>query len=154
MIRKVLVLVLLLAYLGGAALFLLHYRGYLRKPPEGEWNQAQAFLKGPGRYRGEPVLFTPSWLENYATDYSRFKGFNFEWSDSDPVYWHFSTREADRPGYQVVSRQEYKRLTLRKLVREGHESPAERGRAEGDTRQRPRRPEGPTRPKRLPRSND
>jgi hypothetical protein len=126
MTRKTLRIVVLLAYVAGCVVFLAHFRSYLLKPGIEDWNRAHDYLRADGRYRGEPVRFSPGWLKNYATDLGRFKGFDLEWSERDPVYWHLSTGDAERAGYRVVMSRAFGSLVLRKLVREEH-SRAEAG---------------------------
>lgn len=108
---------LLVAYAALCGLLLRGFDGYLHRPRRRAWDEAHAFLRAPGRYRDEPVRFSPSWLRNYATDYSRFKGMDFTVRGDPPVYWRLATKEAAVAGYEVAERRELEGLVVEKLVR-------------------------------------
>jgi hypothetical protein len=123
MSRKVGIVAVLVLYACLSAVFLVYFNGYVFKPGSQEYFDAHGWLHEPGRYGGEPLVFRPSWLKNYATDLSRFKGFNFSWTPDAPAYWLFSTRELTRAGYEVREKRVFKRLVVQLVVREGAEIP-------------------------------
>jgi hypothetical protein len=123
MSRKVGIVAVLVLYACLSAVFLVYFNGYVFKPNSQEYFDAEGYLREPGRYNGEPLAFRPTWLKNYATDLSRFKGFNFSWTPDAPAYWLVSTRELARAGYEVREKRVFKRLVVQLVVREGYEVP-------------------------------
>lgn len=121
--RKIGLIVVLLVYALGSVFFLIYFNGYIHKPTSPEYFEAQDYLRESGRYNDEPLVFRPSWLKNYATDLSRFKGFNLSWTSDAPAYWLFSTKEIGRAGYDVREKRVFKRLVVQLLARQGYEIP-------------------------------
>jgi hypothetical protein len=115
--RKAIIALAAVAYLALGALFLFGYRGYLRRPAQGVWDDVQGYLLGEGHYAGEPVEASPSWLVNYAKDWGRFRGVHFKGSDDDPVYWSFSTTRESPSGYDVAAERAFPGVIVQKFVR-------------------------------------
>jgi hypothetical protein len=130
-------MLLLVPYVAGSVFLLVSYRGYLHKPNRQHWNQAQQFLREPGRYQGEPVRFQPSWLANYALDYSRFKDFNVAEPADGPAYWLMTTSQPRTQGYEVVEMKRFGRLRVVKLARTSADSDVSHGLFGQDKANRP-----------------
>jgi hypothetical protein len=83
----------------GAGL-LLNYNLYLDKPDDYTWGEVQKVLSTLG-YSGEPLVFTPGWLRNYAMDHGR--GIRFKAGEClghCPVFWIISLGDYSvPPGY-------------------------------------------------------
>ena len=84
-------------YLILASVFLIQYSLYLSKPGDGTWENTKRFLQDSA-HPGEPLVFEPDWLKNYATDYSRFRAFNLTGCvDVCPSYWLISLSNGSIP---------------------------------------------------------
>ncbi len=98
-------------------IILYKYNLYLAKPNDSIWDQAKNYLSEPGVYNGEPIIFKPDWLKNYATDYGRFKKFNIAKNFNNyKVCWLIATNKKSVPkNYQVAELKELENLFIFKL---------------------------------------
>ncbi|MBU2540081.1 hypothetical protein KJ786_02895 [Patescibacteria group bacterium] len=97
---------------------LYKYSVYLDKPNNYIWEQVKEYLIYSGKYNNEPIVFNPSWLKNYATDYSRFQKFNIVRKNNNFYsYWLISMDKKSVPkNYQAVATKEIKNLFVFKLI--------------------------------------
>lgn len=96
---------------------LYKYNFYLTRPNDSTWEQVKNYLSEPKIYNGEPIIFKPDWLKNYATDYGRFKKFNIAKNFNNfNTYWLITANKKFVPkNYQVADLKEVENLFIFKL---------------------------------------
>jgi len=96
---------------------LYKYSIYLSKPDSNTWNQVEKYLVDSNKYNQEPIVFSPSWLKNYATDYGRFQKLNIAKSYNNfNSYWLISMDNKSIPkNYKIIVADEIKNLFIFKL---------------------------------------
>ncbi len=96
------VTVISLIYSVVALVFLSNFLDYLHKPDDYSYDMARSYI-ARSDYPNEPVLFSPTWLRNYATDYGRFNGLNLTecGGGSCPRYWLLSMDNNAPKGYRI-----------------------------------------------------
>jgi len=105
------------AFIALATLFLGGYNAYLDKPSPQTWDSVRDYLSGSGQYYMEPIIFSPDWLGNYATDLSRFQGFNLSSCSGCESYWLIQTREPEPPkGYHATLSEDVGGVRIMKLL--------------------------------------
>jgi hypothetical protein len=114
--RAIVLGVAALAYLGLAALFFQGYRGYLKRPAPGAWDELNGLLLNPAVYKGEPVEFEPDWLRHYATDWGRLGGVKIRSSAGDAaVWWLVTDRTPDVDDFIVLEAHRFGTVDVLKL---------------------------------------
>ncbi|MEK7664977.1 MAG: hypothetical protein AAB361_02445 [Patescibacteria group bacterium] len=98
-------------------IILYKYNIYLEKPNYSTWDQVKQYLINSKKYNDEPIIFNPSWLKNYATDYGRFREFNIAKStDNLDNYWLILMDTKNIPeNYQIIVMEKIKNLFIFKL---------------------------------------
>lgn len=117
MVKKSKIIFVLLLYYFLAGCFLFGFWSYLNKPTYSQWDEAAGLVRERGT--SSPLLFSPSWLKNYATDFSRFDGFTFlSASDSKPAdFWTVSFKKLSEPEFQAIYSKQIGRLYLVRWVK-------------------------------------
>ena len=98
-------------------IILYKYSAYLNKPNNYTWDQVKEYLISSEKYNNEPVVFSPNWLKNYATDYGRLQKLNISGTNNDyKNYWLITIDKKSIPkNYQIIATEEIKKLFIFKL---------------------------------------
>jgi|GEM_PF-1897293 len=110
-------LIFYLLYYILAACFLLGFWGYLQKPSCEQWDRVVAVVRDRGAQ--SPILFSPSWLKNYATDFDRFNDLTFLsfYNRKPESFWTVSPRAISESGFSAVYSEKVGRLEVTRWVR-------------------------------------
>jgi hypothetical protein len=103
---------LLLAYTLLSILFLLNYNVYLNKPTNADWNNVVREL-GKREYSGQPIVFNPAWLKNYASDHSRLKNHNTIPCDDCESLIHITLTDETKTGYALTDQFNVNNMKIR-----------------------------------------
>ena len=116
-LEKLIPVFIIIYYLIVTPIVLYKYNIYLKKPTSNVWSQVEKYLINSKNYNNELIVFNPSWLKNYATDYGRFQKLNISKNNSNlDNYWLISIDKKYIPkNYQIVTSKEFKNLFIFKL---------------------------------------
>jgi hypothetical protein len=112
--------IVLAIYLILCIAFMFHFNTYLEKPGRGRWKQTFRVVDRDRRYNeGEPIVFDPGWLRNYATDLNKFSQSNISETRGDyDVYWLITLNKEKAPSnYKITVKRKAGNIVVMKLKR-------------------------------------